>query len=43
MAEENSGFIPEHMRIKNPKPKYTNKTKLLSMKNQKKNKNSKSK
>lgn len=43
MGDENNGYIPEHMRVKNPKQKYLNKTKILSMKNQKKNKNSKSK
>lgn len=43
MTEENSGYIPEHMRIKNPKQKYLNKSKIISMKNQKKNKNSKPK
>jgi len=41
MGDENNGYIPEHMRVKNPKQKYRNKSKQISMDRKKKDKKSK--
>ena len=43
MGDENSGFIPEHMKDKNPKQKYLNKSKQISMDAKKKKKSCKKK